>query len=65
MKMCVVCGATESKLPIIQYTVRGSDIDTNKTVLRRVNLCVCCDAWGMSDTEKLLEFANIYNGKII
>lgn len=58
MKRCHYCGVDENTIEIIQYTVQGKGED-GKRKCRKVNVCICCDAWGMASDEKLKEIVGL------
>ena len=59
MRRCCCCEATERKIDIHQYVVYGINPVTNRKTKRTVNICTCCDAWGMASDEKLKEFVGL------
>ena len=59
MLKCAVCGANDEELRITQFVRIGKDMTTGRKASRRVNICDCCNAWGMASEEKLDELAGI------
>lgn len=54
IKTCDICGATENEIIITHHKVTGCI--NNNCQIKIVNMCLCCEAWGMLDDEdKLLE----------
>ena len=59
MRKCAICGS--GHMEITQHIIRGYDNITNKKAVRMVNICECCDAWGMATEEgTLFDLAGLY-----